>query len=275
MKIAVVGKGGVGKTTLAAALARTLDHRGYQVVAIDADPDANLASALPLDANERERIVPLAQQGALIDEALGGKEQLRDGLVPLNPDVRPLIEQLSVSWGQGQRLLTLGWTKGGGQGCYCKENALLSRVLSAIPSGSKDVLLIDSEAGLEHMSRGTIRKIDAVIVVLEPGARSVQTARDLHRLAQDLQIPKCLAVLNRCPSPEEREEVQRYLPTWPIVAAFPDDPAIRRADLQGSLPPLSGAFGEGVKQILQQLFPPADNAPVDNAPENKEGSHHA
>lgn len=155
MKIAVVGKGGVGKTTICGFLARAFAVRQYRVLAVDADPDANLASALPLDKLKASEIIPLARQKEQIQAIVNPNGQLPQGLLLLNPDVTELASSITVMWGKGNQLLVMGWNKSGGQGCYCEENIVLQQLLSKVMTSTQDVVLIDSEAGLEHLSRGT------------------------------------------------------------------------------------------------------------------------
>jgi len=236
MKIAIVGKGGVGKTTVCGLLARTFAAREYHVLAVDADPDANLASALPLDRVTASEIIPLAGQKEKIQQIVNPEGQLLQGLLLLNPDVSELASSLTVTWGGGHELLVMGWHKGAGQGCYCEENIVLEQLLSKVLTSSEDIVLIDSEAGLEHLSRGTIRPADGVIVVIEPGLRSVETALVSQKLCNDLGIKHVYVVLNGYENTDEIESVQKLLGNWPLLAAFPRQQEIRDADLQGRVP---------------------------------------
>ncbi|MBM7865302.1 AAA family ATPase [Heliobacterium gestii] len=253
MKIAVTGKGGVGKTTLCAALSRHFAALGLPVLAVDADPDANLASALPLDDREGREIAPLASQKELLRARLGLSNH-NEGFFQLNPDVSDLIERFSATWGGGRRLLSLGWNKGGGEGCYCAENAILRRLLQAIPQEDHAVVLIDSEAGLEHLSRGTVEGIDAVVAVLEPGRRSIQSAFDIRQLARELRIPRIYPVLNGIRDGQETRQVEAGLGDWKLAAVLPEDGTIRRADLEGTLPPLTGDYGRNLRSFAQRLM---------------------
>jgi CO dehydrogenase maturation factor len=254
----VVGKGGVGKTTIAAALARVLAGRGARVLAIDADPDANLASALPLDTETAP--TPLAQQTALL-RATAGADQWPAGLVQLNPDTRALLPAATAHWGGGHMLAAIGWSKAGGEGCYCAEHAVLKRLLSQASRQQADVTVIDSEAGLEHLSRGTIAGVDLVLVVVEPGRRSVDTAQSVRRLAADLGIAQVRAVVSGTRDAAEAAAVAAWLGAWAPLASFPHDEEIRRADLEGRVPDLRGAFLAAAQQLADAVLALGAGAP--------------
>lgn len=253
MKIAIVGKGGVGKTTISGFLARAFSERKYRVLAVDADPDANLASALPLDDAKAGAIIPLAVQKERIKAIVNPDGQLPQGLMLLNPDVSELADSLTVSWGGGNKLMVMGWHKGGGQGCYCEENVVLQQLLSKVLTEARDVVLIDSEAGLEHLSRGTIRPADAVIVVIEPGLRSVETAFASRRLCGELGIDHVYVVLNGYESQSEITTVQKLLGDWRLLAAFPRSRQIREADLEGRVPEGDSMWLELTGSIVETL----------------------
>ncbi|MBW7901717.1 MAG: AAA family ATPase [Rhodocyclaceae bacterium] len=250
LKIAVVGKGGVGKTTVAGALCRIYAAQGLRVLAVDADPDANLASALPLDGRAPE---PLARRRALIRAAAGGGE-LPAGLFLLNPDTGYLLPEGTVRWAEGCELVVLGWGKSGGEGCYCAENAVLRRLLSAAAGGPADVVIVDSEAGLEHMSRGTVADVDAVLAVIEPGFRSVETAYAIRRLADDLGIAHAWPVLCGHRDAGELELMNELLAAWPPLVAVPYADEVRAADLHGRPPALAGDWADALHDLALRLL---------------------
>jgi CO dehydrogenase maturation factor len=184
MKIAITGKGGVGKTTLSALLSHIFSSEGIRVVAVDADPDANLPQALGVSPGESEKIKPIAEIEELIEERTGAKPGAIGGIFKINPKVDDIPE------GYGHRidgitLLVMGKSKTAASGCYCPENALLRRLLKHLIVERDEVVIVDMEAGIEHLTRGTAEGVDAFIVVVEPGQRSLQTAVQVKKLASE------------------------------------------------------------------------------------------
>ena len=194
MKIAITGKGGVGKTTFAATLARMYADEGRSVLAADADPDANLGLALGFSEEELEEIVPISKMRKLVEERTGADEFNK--LFRLNPKVDDIPDKYAKSR-NGVKLLVLGTVETGGGGCVCPEHVMLKRIISHLMLRSTDVVVLDMEAGLEHLGRGTTSGMDQFIVVIEPGARSVQTYKNVKRLAADLGVSQVRVVANK------------------------------------------------------------------------------
>lgn len=236
---------------MAAGLARALASRSFKVLAIDADPDANLASGLPLD--ELEAPPALASQRDLLQSAASQHGRLPAGVFLLNP-VLDDIAIPTVTWGGGHRLVVLGWTARGGQGCYCDENAVLKGVLRRLVAEEGQAIVVDGEPGLEHLSRGTLASADVLITVLDPGARSAQTAQTIRSLAGDLGIPYCLPIISGVRSPAEVEIMQTRLGDWRIFGALPFDPAISQADLEGRPPIFGPAYEAELARIAAELI---------------------
>jgi len=182
MKLAITGKGGVGKTTTASLLARIYAAEGKQVIAIDANPDANLATALGISAEEAQRITPIVEMKDLIEERTGANKGSMGGFFKVNPKVDDIPEKFSIRK-DGICLLIMGTVKKGGSGCLCPEGALLKSLLSHLVLGRSEVVIIDMDAGVENLGRGTAKGVDAFIIVAEPGQRSFQTARAIRKLA--------------------------------------------------------------------------------------------
>ena len=251
MKLAIVGKGGVGKTTLAAVLARRLAERGRAVVAVDADPDGNLAAALGV----REEAVPepIAHMRELILERTGAKDEGAGLMFKLNPRVEDLPERFSVDAG-GPRLLVLGTVESGGKGCLCPEGAVLKALMQHLLLRVEDDVILDMEAGLEHMGRASATGVDAMISVVEPGMRSVQTATRIGRLARDIGIKRTFVVANKVRGEHEVERLRGALGEQTITGVLPSCEELARADLQGRPVDLDVAsFGAAVDRVIDAL----------------------
>jgi CO dehydrogenase maturation factor len=230
MKLAIVGKGGVGKTTLSASLARRLAGLGRPVVAVDADPDGNLAAALGV--SEEFLPQPIAQMRELILERTGAKDEGGGLMFKLNPKVDDLPERFSVQT-QGVRLLVLGTVEAGGKGCMCPEGAVLKALLQHLLLRIPEEVILDMEAGLEHMGRASARGVDALVTVVEPGMRSVQTATRIRQLAGDIGIQRHLVVINKLKNNLEWETLHRALNGQDIIGGLPFCADLARADLEG------------------------------------------
>ena len=254
VKIAISGKGGVGKTTVAALLARSLVRRGAQVLAVDADPDANLA--LALGAGERQP-TPLADRKLLVETRTGVKPGNQGGHFRLNPMVDDLPQELSEDI-DGVRLLVMGGVSSGGGGCVCPESALVRALVAHLVLGRDEALVLDMEAGLEHLGRGTARGVDHLVVVVEPGRRAVATARQVRDLAHDLSIERVWLLANKLQGPEDLAYLADQLPELPILGELTADPRIVRADRDGA-PPWAHApelleLADGWLDRLEALF---------------------
>ena len=251
MKLAIVGKGGVGKTTLAAALARRQAAQGRPVVAVDADPDGNLASALGVAEDRLPQ--PIAQMRELIRERTGAKDQGAGLMFKLNPQVDDLPERFSVD-ARGVRLLLLGTVELGGKGCMCPEGAVLKALMQHLLLRVPDDVILDMEAGLEHMGRASASGVDAMIAVVEPGMRSVHTATRIHQLAGQIGIQRTFVVVNKLNRQDERERLDRALSGQITLGTLPYDAELARADLEDRPVDVeSGAFRQAVDRIGEAL----------------------
>jgi CO dehydrogenase maturation factor len=253
LKIAITGKGGVGKTTLAGGLARLMAEEGYNVLAVDADPDANLASSIGISPEEMEGVVPIADMKELVAERTGSKPGTYGTFFKMNPKVDDLPDALSRVH-KGVRLLVMGTVKEGGGGCVCPESVMLKALLQHLLLARKDVVIMDMEAGLEHLGRGTAGAVDAMIVVIEPGMRSVQTAQAIKKLASDLKVPRLFVVLNKIQGKEEEEAMLRHLSDFTVLGSISYNPQIRKSDLEGVSPyDTDPKFVEEIKAIKERL----------------------
>ena len=210
MKIAITGKGGVGKTTFSSILSRMFAEDGYRVLAVDADPDANLASALGFTKEVYESIVPIADMKDVISDRTSSQSGTFNKMFKLNPKVDD-IPQKYCKEHNGVRLLTLGSVDYGGSGCVCPEHVLLKRLCSHLILQNKDVVIMDMEAGIEHLGRGTAQGVDAFVVVVEPGERSIQTYRKIKQLGRDIGVRKVFVVGNKIRNNEDEEFIKSNL----------------------------------------------------------------
>jgi len=234
MKIAITGKGGVGKTTIASLLAHLYAEEGKNVIAVDADPDANLASALGIPQDEAEKIVPISQMADLIEERTGAKPGSMGGTFKLNPRVDDIPEGIGYRMNR-ILLLTMGKVKPAASGCYCPENVLLRSLLRHLIVKRSEVVIVDMEAGIEHFTRGTAESVDAFIVVVEPGQRSIQTARTVFEMAKNLGVQKVFVVANKVRGPDDLRFIEEHI-AGHIIGSIAFSNAIMEADMKGSAP---------------------------------------
>ena len=230
MKIAISGKGGVGKTTFSATLAHLFKEAGKKVLAIDADPDANLAAALGYP--DLQNITPLSEMTDLVAERTGSTPGTYGSMFSINPKVDDLPDTLAKEV-DGIRFMTLGGVKKGGGGCICPASTMLKNIIMHLVLARDEVILMDMEAGLEHLGRATSSGMDQLIVVVEPGQRSLETARVVNKLATDLHIKRVSVVGNKVRSQSDEDFIRSQLPGLEILGFIPFSDSIIAADRQG------------------------------------------
>ena len=233
MKLAITGKGGVGKTTLSSTLARLYADEGRTVLAADVDPDANLGLALGLSQQEVDEIIPISRMRTLVEERTGANEANK--FFKLNPYVADIPEKYAKEI-NGVKLLVMGTVDLGGSGCVCPEHVMLKSILSSLTYRKNDVVIMDMEAGLEHLGRGTAANMDQFIVVIEPGSRSVQTYHNVKRLAKDLGVKRVRVVANKIRDDRDEEFIKASIPEEDLLGFIHYNPQIMDADRQGKSP---------------------------------------
>jgi CO dehydrogenase maturation factor len=258
MRIAVSGKGGVGKTTFSAMMARALAERGMKVLAVDADPDANLGQALGFP--DYDKLVPVSDMKELIEERTEAKDAANGigSYFKLNPTVNDLPDKLSTEH-NGVRLMVMGTVKKGGGGCICPASTMLKALMTHLVLLQKDVLILDMEAGLEHLGRGTSRGVDFLIVVVEPGRRSIDTANHIRKLANDIGLTKVLIVGSKTRGPEDRKFLREALEGFDFLGFIDYDQEIIACDMKGVCPADSAESAKAeVAKMAQRLIDMAE-----------------
>lgn len=232
MKLAISGKGGVGKTTLSALLAQVYADAGRDVLAVDADPAPCLAEALGLPAELRRQLSPIAEMDALIEERTGAKPGTVGGFFTINPRVDDLPERFSVQH-RGVRLLEMGSVDLGGSGCICPESAMLKTLFTHLLFREDEVLILDMYAGVEHLGRATVDFVDALLIVVEPTRRSLGTAAQIKSLAQDIGLTRLWLVGNKVRDEEEAAFLKAAPLDLPLLGYLPATLAVQEADRLG------------------------------------------
>ncbi|MBN1189928.1 MAG: AAA family ATPase [Dehalococcoidales bacterium] len=231
MKLAISGKGGVGKTLLSAMLATEFAANGYSVVAIDADPDTNLAASLGFP--HPEEIVPISEMKDLIEERTGVKPGQPGSMFKLNPEVSDIPDKYAQKM-HGIRVMVMGKVKRGGSGCYCAENTLLQALLMHLLVGSDEVVVLDMAAGIEHLGRATAKAVDKLIIVVEPGRKSLDTAFRIRKLAADIGLTNIAVVGNKIRNQNDRDFIINGLSGFEFIGFIPYDAALIDSEIAGS-----------------------------------------
>jgi CO dehydrogenase maturation factor len=252
MKIAVSGKGGVGKTLLSALLCKAFAQRGFSVLAIDADPDTNLASALGYP--HPDEIIPISEMKELVEERTGARPGQSGSFFKLNPNVADIPEKYAKNL-DGIRLMVMGRVKPGGSGCYCGENTLLQALMAHLLVARNEVVILDMAAGIEHLGRATAKAVDKLIIVVEPGKKSIETALRIRQLARDIGVINIAAVGNKVRNPADREFIIYSLPGFEYLGFIPYDPQIIDAEISNAHPlEISQPVLAEVQKIYQNIL---------------------
>jgi CO dehydrogenase maturation factor len=254
MKIAVSGKGGVGKSTIAALLAYHLARKGHKVIALDADPDANLARALGIPEDEQKKIVPISERIELIEERTGAKVKEYGQVFKLNPAVSDVADGYAYNY-DGINLLVLGAVRSGGSGCACPENTFIRALVTDLVLYKNEDLIMDMEAGIEHLGRATSSGVDLMIVVVEPGQRSVDSAKTIIRMAQEIGLKNIIVAGNKAADEKDAEFIRKSFSGSEVAAVLPFSSELKNADREGkpAYSPHSSGFDSELKKLFDRI----------------------
>ena len=242
MKIAVAGKGGVGKSTISAALSRYFAARGFEIYAVDADPDLSLGTVLGLPDAVLENLRPVSEMHDVIKE----KSRSSGAFFSLNPEVGDLLDSCSIHF-DNIRFLKMGALKKGGTSCYCRENSILHALMRLLLLDKKEMVLLDLGAGIEHLTRGTAGGVDLMLIVSEPTPVSLKTATTIEALATDLGIPRTAVVINKVTGADDRELYRSVFGRQDVLGEIDDDSEVRRRYT-------SELFNEAIEKIGRKIL---------------------
>ena len=260
MKLAITGKGGTGKSTIAGIMAHFFNDAGFRVLAVDADPDANLASAIGLPPEQASSIIPISEQRELIKERTGANPREFGQLFKMNPTVGDIPEKFCVNY-RGIKLLVMGAVRKGGAGCACPESVLLKSLLSEIILSRREVVIVDMEAGIEHLGRATAGSIDRMIIVVEPGHRSLATAEKIISMGGEIGVRNFAVVGNKIQNEEQKDWLKKQLAGQPISGMISYHGIIRDADL--SRKPLIDLMNDEIRREFHGVYASiASNPPL-------------
>jgi CO dehydrogenase maturation factor len=251
MKLAITGKGGTGKTTVAGILAHLFNKDGFQVLAVDADPDANLASAIGIPPEQAASILPISKQRQLITERTGAKPKQFGQLFKINPTVKDIPDDFSINF-HNIKLLVMGAVQKGGSGCACPENVLLRNLLSEIILNRDEVVIVDMEAGIEHLGRSTSQAIDRMLIVVEPGSRSIFTAKTILRMARDIGVENFGIIANKIQDKNQKKWIHEQFPDNQVLGMIPYSTIVLESDLREQ--PLVDNLDKSLKNEFEKIY---------------------
>ena len=251
MKYAITGKGGVGKSTIAGLLAHYFAKSGKHVLAVDADPDTNLASAIGISKEQALSILPISEQRELIKERTGANPKEFGQLFKMNPIVDDIPDKFCINF-RGIKLVVMGAVKIGGSGCACPENVLLRSLLSEIILNRDEVVIVDMEAGIEHLGRATAGNVDKMLIVVEPGQRSVDTANSIIKLGHDIGIREFAIIANKVQNIDQELWIKNKFSGNLLVGTISYNEVIRESDILQK--PLIDIMDEKLKGEFDHIF---------------------
>lgn len=251
MKLAISGKGGTGKSTIAGILAYLFAGDNYKVLAVDADPDANLASAIGIPEEQISTIIPISEQRKLIMERTGANPATFGQLFKINPTVDDIPDKFSIYF-NGIKLLVLGSIRKGGNGCACPENILLKNLLSEIILNRNEVVIVDMEAGIEHLGRATTKSINRMLIVVEPGSRSIETAEKIIELGKEIGIQNFGIIGNKIQDENQEIWIKSQFRQDMFLGTISYSEIIQNADLLQK--PLIGLLDDKLKSEFNKIY---------------------
>ncbi len=250
MKLAIAGKGGVGKTTLTALLARQAVANGYKVLTVDADPDSNLAGALGFA--ETERLSPISEMHDLIAERTGATQGSYGSYFKLNPQVDDIPDRFCLEK-DGIKLMVMGTVTKGGGGCICPESTLVKALISHLLLRRDELVILDMEAGIEHLGRGTAQAVDALLVVVEPSLRAIETAFRVKRLVEGIGIKRVWAIGNKIRSQADCQFIEEKATGIEVIGFIPFKESLLESSREDNGPCSDADITGAVRQILETL----------------------
>ena len=235
MKIAVSGKGGVGKTTVAGTLARIFTCKGFKVLAIDADPNANLGLTLGVPLDQAKTVIPVSENASLIEEKTGVKPESYGGVFRLSFSVDDVIDRFGVQTLDGVTLLVMGVVRSAGQGCMCPANALVRALIRHLIVRREEVVVLDMEAGTEHLGRRTAEHVNVMLIVSDANRKSLETAKNIYALSREMGVEQAFIVGNKVLNPFKEGVIKEYCADNGLflLTLIPYDEKIRKNDVKG------------------------------------------
>jgi len=238
MKIAVSGKGGVGKTLIAGGIARGFAERKYKTIAIDADSSPNLALTLGLTAEEARKIKPISENKELVDAKTSTGYS---GVYNLNFKVDDIVREYSVPTPLGVNLIVMGTVRSMGAGCMCAPTAVIRALLRYLVVETDEAVVLDLEAGVEHIGRGTARQVDVLLIVADSNLKSLEIAKHIHDLASAAGMKQLYLIGNRVMSEEQKQAIKSYADNngLTLLDFVPFDTKVTESDMLGKTPLLN------------------------------------
>ena len=250
MKIAVAGKGGVGKTLVAGAIAYFFAEKGYKVLAIDADPAPNLAITLGIPAEKAKEIKPISENKQLIDEKTSTGVP---GVYKLSFTVDDIVQKYALTSPLGVNLLVMGTIRSVGGGCTCPANALIRVLLRHLIVERDEAIILDMEAGIEHFGRATAKHVDVMLAVADANMKALEVAKKIFQLSKEAGIEKTFLLGNKIKNKVEEELLIDFSKenNLPILGFIPYDSSVFEADMKGTTPLLGSTDSPAMKALKE------------------------